>query len=88
MAQDLDTLSAGLERLIKLADLARQVPPERYVLLAHRFQIVGRAFQRVVLAHQRATRLAEKAEATAVHWPDKLAASSAELLIMDDNTSE
>jgi len=89
MAQDPDTLSAGLERLIKLADLARQAPPERYVLLAHRFQIVSQALQTVVLAHQRAVRLAEaRAEAAAVHWPGELAASSGELRIMDDDTSE
>ena len=57
MAQDDDTLSASLDRLIRLADLAWQAPPEASAGLTCKFQYISWTLQTLVLAHQRAVRL-------------------------------
>jgi hypothetical protein len=65
MAQDRDTLSAGLERMITLADQAWHASPEESARQLHAFRHVNKAFQSVVVAYQRAARLT--ADADAVH---------------------
>ena len=58
MTQDRDILSANVDRMIELADLAWKASPEQHVRLLHAFLHVNRVFQLVVLAHQRAARAA------------------------------
>ena len=89
MTQDDDTLSASLDRLIKLADLAWQAPPEASARLACAFQYINRTFQTVVLAHQRAVRLSvQEAEIIARHRQADQAALLAELRIMERHIPE
>jgi hypothetical protein len=68
-----------LDRLIRLADLAWQAPPEASARLACKFQYISWTFQTLVLAHQRAVRLAaQEAEIITRN-------RHAELSITDDN---
>ena len=80
MAQDDDTLSASLDRLIRLADLAWQAPPEASAGLACKFQYISSTLQTLVLAHQRAVRRStQEAEIITRN-------RQTELSITDDNT--
>jgi hypothetical protein len=89
MSQDNDTLSANLDRLIMLADLAWQAPPEASARLACAFQYINRTFQTVVLAHQRAMQLsAQQAEIIAGHRQAEQRIPPADLHIMDKHIPE